>query len=57
MAWTEGEVAQELADLFELDTDRSNEGWLIHTRGYGPGEFALQQEDSTYTVIVEKVRG
>ena len=56
MAWTEQEVAQELADLFELDTDRSNEGWVIHTRGYGPGEFALQQEDSTYTVIVEKVR-
>ena len=56
MAWTEEDVAQELADLFELDTDRSKEGWVVYNRGYSDGEFALRLGDSTFVVTVEKVR-
>ena len=57
MAWTEEDLAIELADLFELDSGRSQEGWVVWTTpAYGRDEFALQLGDATFVVTVEKVR-
>ena len=57
MSWSADDVADELATLWQLDTDHIRDDWVIHTRGYSEGEFALQLDGATYVVTVEQVRG
>jgi hypothetical protein len=55
--WTREEVLGEIADLWELDTGRDNEGWTVWVDGRADGEVALQLGEQVFVVSVEKVRG
>lgn len=54
--WTASEIAQELWDLFELDSGRAREGWQFYT-GDTDSDFYLRLGEQVFYVQVRKERG
>lgn len=53
--WTEDNVLDEIATLWQLDTDRQGEGWTIAVQPHDDDLMLVSDDGDTFIVTVERV--